>query len=135
MPPNYFAISLLDDACGLEDEVLLKLLSPAFGELHQSVADSDWVCPEEGPFFLLGQLILASRGFHPRDDIPRLAEQLIAEATQYEGRASSEFLWGCTFFGQFHHRWIHYAKLALSVETDNPSLASLRNSLLTSYCP
>ena len=74
-PPNYFGISLLDDASALQDSHLLRLLPPAFAELHQRITTIEFFAME-APFFLLAQLVLAFMGFAPSADIAQLSEQL-----------------------------------------------------------
>jgi len=131
MPPNYFGVSLLDDAYALQDSHLHRLLLPVFVELHRRITESEWSA-EEAPFFLLGQLVLAFLGFAPSTDITRLSGQFVAEASKYAGRASPEFLWGCTFFDQLHGRWKHFVELSFPRDAANDSIASLRNALLSS---
>lgn len=131
MPPNYFGVSLLDDAYALQDPHLLRLLSPVFAELHQRITETEWSA-EESPFLILGQLVLAFLGFAPSADIAHLSEQLISEASKHAGHASPEFLWGCTFFDQLHVRWKHFVELSFPRDAANDSIASLRNALLSS---
>ena len=131
MPPNYFGISLLDDAYALQDSHLLQLLPLVFAELHQRISDTEWSA-EEAPFFLLGQLVLAFLGFAPASDTARLSEQLFSEASKHAGHASPQFLWGCTFFDQLHHRWKHFVELSFPCDASNDLIASLRDALLSS---
>jgi len=131
MPPNYFGISLLNDALALRDAQLLRLLSPVFSDLHQRLYESAWFS-EEAPFFLLGQLVLAFMGFAPGADIARLTEELIAEATHHAGYASPDFLWGCTFFDQLHNRWKHLVELSFPRNADTDWITVLRDALLPS---
>lgn len=133
MPANYFAVSLLDDAHALQDPELLSLLFPAFGEFHQRVAETEWVAGEAA-FLLLGQLMLALMGVAPSTDIAAMSEQVIAEAAQCANRATSEFLWGCTFFDQLHDRWKHFVTLTFSRDATHDSTAALRDALLSSPC-
>jgi hypothetical protein len=128
--PNYLGISLLDDAYALQDSQLLRLLFPAFGELHRRLAGIEWIAGES-PFFLLGQLVLAFMGFAPSADIAGLCDQLIAEGSRrYLFRSSPEFLWGCTGFDHSHHRWKHFVELSFPTGPANSSAALLRDAIL-----
>lgn len=131
MPPNYFGISLLDDAHALRDPHLLQLLSPVFAEIHQRITETECFA-EEAPFFVLGQLVLAFMGFAPSADISGLSRQLISEAAQHARYASPDFVWGCTFYNQLHDRWKHFVELSFPSNAANDSIASLRNALLSS---
>jgi hypothetical protein len=130
MPPNYFGISLLDDAYALNDSEFLRRLFPVFQELHKRIAETQWGA-EEALFFLLGQIVLAFMGFAPSASIPSLCEQLIAEESRHKGRASPEFLWGCTCFDQLHHQWKRFVEFSFPVREDSSCAALLRDALLS----
>jgi len=130
-PANYIAITLLDDAWALQDAMLLALLPAAFAELHRRILEEAW-CPEESPFFLLAQLILAFLGYAPTVDQPQLAAQLIADAAKYNQYGSSNFLFCCSHYDQLHHRWLRLARLSFPRETPHDDIALLRDELLAS---
>ena len=130
MPPNYFGISLLDDAMALQDAALLRLLSPVFVDFHQRLVETG-DCVEEAPFLLLGQVILAFLGFAPGSDPAALCEQLIAEESRYTGRASPGFLWGCTSYNSLHHRWRHFAETSFPQNAGSESIALVRDALFS----
>ena len=127
--PNYLAIRLIEDANTLNDESLLCLLPNVLAEFHDHIASEEWFAAET-PFLSLGQLIVICLGHGPPEEIPRLADQLIAEADKHAGQSSNEFLWGCTMFDQFHDRWRHFVKLSFPVDASNDSVAALRDALL-----
>jgi hypothetical protein len=131
LTPNYLAIRLIEDVHGLQDETLLRMLPGAFTELQQSVTKSGWR-PEEVPFLLLGQLLLAFLGFPPTADIPRLIEELKTEAAQHEARSSGAFFWGCTFHDQLHERWHHFVRICFPPDSRDEAVNSLRAALLCS---
>lgn len=126
-PANYLAITLLDDAWALQDATLLVLLTPAFAELHARLLTDD---PNESPFFLLAQLILAFLGYAPSVDQPQLAAQLIAGAAQYNEWGSTNFLFGCTVYDQLQHRWLHFVRLSFPRKTPHEDITLLRDELL-----
>lgn len=127
--PNYLAISLLEDAHLLQDLSLLKLLPAVFDELHQRTIQVEYMA-EESPFLLLAQLVLALQGHAPEADISCLAQRLMSEADQYSGRVSHNFLWGCTYFDQLHHRWKHFVDLSFPRDGASLTLGALRDALL-----
>ncbi len=132
-PPNYLVISLLDDADALGDSELMRLLFPAFAELHQITAAMWWI-PEDTPFFTLGLLILAFRGFAPHADTSALIERLIAEVAKYGGE-TLEYLWGCTNFDQHHKRWKKFVDLSFPREPQAGPAFLLRDALLPPSSP
>jgi hypothetical protein len=132
--PNYLAIRSIEDAHALQDDALLRLLPGAFADLQQSATEI-LDMPEEVPFLLLGQLLLAFRGFPPSADIPRLIEELKTEAARHEGNASSAFFWGCTFFDQLQERWQHFVRICFPPESSDEAVNSLRAALLCSPLP
>lgn len=129
MTPNYLAIGLIEDAHALQDEAVLGLLRDVFAEVHDLVVSDRWFGGET-PFLSLGWLIVTLLGHGPPEEIPRLANQVIAEADKHAGQASNEFLWGCTFFNQLHDRWRHFVKLSFPANASNDSVAALRDALL-----
>jgi hypothetical protein len=131
LTPNYLAIRLIEDADSLQDETLLRMLPGAFAEL-QSVLETQSL-PEEVPFLLLGQLLLAFRGFPPSANIPRLIEELKAEAaTVHEGRESNSFFWDCTSYTQLHERWRDFVRTCFPPDSRDEAVNSLRAGLLCS---
>jgi hypothetical protein len=132
--PNYLAIRSIEDAHTLQDDALLRLLPAAFADLQQSAAET-LDQPEEVPFLLLGQLLLAFRGFPPTADIPRLVEAVTTEAARQECRASTAFFWGCTFFDQLHERWQHFVRICFPPDSTDEAVNSLRAALLCSPLP
>lgn len=129
MTPNYLAISLIEDAHALQDEPLLRLLPDVFTEAHDRLAADEWFAGET-PFLSLGRLILTCLGHGPPEEIPRLADQVIAEADKHAGHGSNEFLWGCVDLNQLQERWRHFVKLSFPADASNDSVAALRDALL-----
>lgn len=129
MTPNYLAIGLIEDAHALQDEAVLGLLPDVFAEVHDLVVSDKWFGGET-PFLSLGRLIVTFLGHGPPEEIPGLADQVIAEADKHAGHASNEFLWGCTLFNQLHDRWRHFVKLSFPADASNDSVAALRDALL-----
>lgn len=130
MPANYLAISLIDDADALRDRELLGLLVPAFDEFHEVLRGQN---SEESPFLLLGLLLAKAQLGSPDQEIAELADRIMSEESKYFGRASSDFLWGCTFFNQLHRRWNWFIFHVLNPST--PSAALLREALLAGQRP
>ncbi|MFT3788755.1 MAG: hypothetical protein QM770_21730 [Tepidisphaeraceae bacterium] len=125
LTPNYLVVGLLDDAIALCDRDLLRLLAPAFDELHaRLVAERS----EESPFTLLGTLLVRSRLNAPIEDLTALAEQIIAEEGRQTERHTGDFLFGCTNFDQLNHVWRVLVRDHLPATT--PTLAVLRSALL-----
>jgi hypothetical protein len=129
LPPNYLAISLIEDAYVLKDERLLYLLCLAFAEVHDHIFQNHWLA-KDAPFFLLGQLIVSFMVHGTSIDTSQLADRLIQEADKQAGHFSNEFLWGCTFFHQFQERWRHVIRLSFPNNPSNDSVALLRSTLL-----
>jgi hypothetical protein len=101
---NYVAVELLDCGHALSDDTLLRILPDVFDEIHTKVRHTDW-CSEEGPFFLLGRILLAYQGFDPGADTAHLAEMLIQEEAAASVRFATGFLWDTTAFTSHHDRW------------------------------
>lgn len=129
LPPNYLAISLIEDAYVLKDERLLYLLCPAFAEVHDHIVQGHWFA-EEAPFFLLGQLIVCFLGYEPLIDTSTLADELIEEVDRLSRYGSNDFLWGCVFFNRRQDRWRHFIGLSFPDNASNDSVALLRSALL-----
>ncbi|HSJ01314.1 MAG TPA: hypothetical protein VK956_02625, partial [Verrucomicrobium sp.] len=124
LPPNYLAISLLDDAWALQDESLQKLLPAVFSEMHDRVVTARW-CADDAPFLILGQLLLALQGHYPVD--PSSLVQPLVEAERHCARrkGKSIFLWGCTVFNQMHDQWKIHVDRAFAA-CPHPLEASLK---------
>lgn len=127
IPPNYLAISLLDDAHALEDAELLPLLYRAFGELLERFDEQE---AEEAPFILLAQLILALKGFGPAGEADALADRLIAEESRHCKKWVPGFLWGCTNYNSRHDRWMYFVKRSFPEEGGSEAVTLVRDALL-----
>jgi hypothetical protein len=130
MPANYLAISLIDDAHALRDRELLSLLVPVFDEFHEVLSGQG---SEESPFLLLGLLLVKAQLGSPEQEIAGLAGRVISEESKHFGRASNDFLWGCTHFNQLHRRWNWFVFQMLIPST--PSAVLLREALLAGQRP
>jgi hypothetical protein len=104
LPPNYLAISLLDDAWELGDEALLGLLGKVYEEMHTRVVTARW-CADDAPFLLLGQLLLALHGNYDVDPNQLAGPLMESERLRARRKGREVFLWGCTVFNQMHMRW------------------------------
>lgn len=104
LPPNYLAISLLDDAWELQDGRLLGLLAPVFEEMHSRVITARW-CAEDAPFLQMGQLLLSLTGHHEANPNQLAGSVLEAERHGARRRGREVFFWGGTVFNQMHERW------------------------------
>lgn len=127
MPPNYVAISLIDDGVELKDMDVLLMARAAFAELHAAMQKNE---REEAVFVLLAMLLIDRITRTHADESQSLITQLIRDAEQHTGWATDEFLWGCTHYDQLHRRWKSYVYRYLAPTT--PEVASLRARLLPS---
>lgn len=130
-PPNYTCVSLLDDACALQNSELIGLLFPVFGEMHRTIGEAGWYGDaNEKPFLVLAQLLIALLGHAPDSDISALCDQLMREEAACKDNVTGEFLWGCTSFNQLHYRWKALVDVAFPKQSDIESLLLLRAMLL-----
>lgn len=104
LPPNYLAISLLDDAWELGDEAMLGLLGKVYEEMHTRVVTARW-CADDAPFLLLGQLLLSLHGNFAVDPNQLAGPLMESERLRARRKGREVFLWGCTVFNQMHGRW------------------------------
>jgi len=127
--PNYTAVSLLEDAEILGDQDLLSLLSPAFAETYEALNTTN---PHDGDtaFLSLAQILLVYMGRRPKEDLPALANRLMAEESACVSRESNDFLWGCTVYDQLHDRWKELVRKYMPPNQSNRDLALLRDALL-----
>jgi hypothetical protein len=126
LPPNYSVVSLLDDAVLLGDTNLLRLSRPVLEELY-SVLSNDRSA--EAPFVLLGMLLVDAILGVPEATLSAQADRLIFEEKKVAGRASADFLFGCTYFDQLSAKWASLVRQFLPLST--PGLALVSNALLT----
>jgi len=126
LPANYTVIRLIEDAFELADAELLRLLPLAFEEFHAALVARDW---EESPFVLLGLLLVKAKLGANEQELSLLADQIIEEERTHAGRASGDFLLGCTFFNQLHRTWKKF--VAKFVPASTPSLALLRDAIIS----
>ena len=125
LPGNNLAAALLDDAHGLGDRRLLELLAPAFAAEHDRLHRAR---SEEAPFLLLGHLLARAELGATDAEIAGLAERLMAEEAEHFGRASGDFLFGCSCFDSFGDQW--RAAVARVLVPATPAAALLREALL-----
>jgi hypothetical protein len=131
-PPNYTMISLIDDALSIKDDVLWRMLRPAFEQAHEAFRRHK---SEETVFATLGLLLVDAKLGVGQAEMNTLADLLIEEENQCRNLkngafiADAAFVLGCTFYNSLHSLWIRYVDELLKPAT--PSLALVREAILT----
>lgn len=126
LPSNYSVVSLLDDAVAFQDQVLVRLSRPVLDEVHRSLSDKG---SEEGPFALLGLLLADAKLGASEADLSAQADRLIEQEKQFAGRASADFLFGCSHFDQLTAKWVSLVRLLVPPAT--PCLKLVRDAILS----
>ncbi|MES2570068.1 MAG: hypothetical protein V4710_08435 [Verrucomicrobiota bacterium] len=131
-PARFMVLSLLEDAYALQERELLELLTPAFSALYHRIKGTElW----EAPYLTLAQLILAFLGFAPSADTAALGEQLIADEAWERDISAAELLRDCRNFNSDYSDycpWLELVELSFPRDSADPSIAWLRNALLSS---